>query len=57
MDPDDEEFKEIVKMLGKVGIVHGSSHPLQGPERPVQGRLRPRIRHSQIKACMHHGSA
>ena len=57
IDPEDAEFKETSKTLGKVGIVHGSSRALYGQEPPVQGILWQRTRHSQIEICMHRGSS
>ena len=40
-----------------VGIANGISHALQGSKPPAQGVLWQRIRHSQIKVCMHHRSS
>ena len=41
----------------EVGFACEIGHATQGPEPPVQGRLRQRTQPSQIKACKHRGSS
>ena len=48
--------KQPWKTRGKVGSAYGSSCASWGQEPPVHGNLW-RVRHSQIEACMHHGSS